>query len=71
MERFIKERELQRVGFFTEAALIATWELWKLRNDKIFQRRNPTPALWLSNFKNQCTLQLDLRKILGFPFVFG
>jgi len=33
-------------------ALIATWELWKLRNDKVFQRRNPSLSLWLSNFKS-------------------
>jgi hypothetical protein len=43
--------------FFTEAALIGAWELWKLRNDKIFQRRDPTPVLWLANFKNQCFAQ--------------
>jgi hypothetical protein len=28
--------------FFIEAALIATWEIWKMRNDKIFDRHNPS-----------------------------
>jgi hypothetical protein len=56
-ERFLKEKEAQGLPFFTEAALIGAWELWKLRNDKIFQRRDPTPVLWLANFKNQCFAQ--------------
>ena len=56
-ERFVKERELQRLTFFTEVVLIASWKLWKLRNDKIFQRRDPTHILWLANFKNRCLVQ--------------
>jgi hypothetical protein len=38
--------------FFIEASLIAAWELWKVCNDKVFQRRDPTIAIWLANFKN-------------------
>jgi hypothetical protein len=38
--------------FFREAAMIASWELWKLRNDKVFQRRQPSIRLWFVNFKN-------------------
>ena len=45
------------LSFFTEAALIAAWELWKMWNDKVFKRNSPTPASWPSNFKNQCYLQ--------------
>jgi hypothetical protein len=56
-ECFMKEKELQGLPFFTEAALIGAWELWKLRNDKIFQRRDPTIVTWLANFKNQCFAQ--------------
>jgi hypothetical protein len=43
--------------FFTELVLIASWELWKLRNGKVFNRRNASFNLWLCNFKNQCLLQ--------------
>ena len=56
-ERFIRARDVHGLEFFTEASIIADWELWKLRNDKVFQRRDPNPSLWLSNFNNQCFLQ--------------
>lgn len=52
-ERFVKEKEIQGLPFFTKATLIAAWELWKLRNNKIFHHKDPTLALWLANFKNQ------------------
>jgi hypothetical protein len=51
-DRLVHARAVNNLPFFTEAALIATWELWKLRNDKVFQRRNPSLSLWLSNFKS-------------------
>jgi hypothetical protein len=56
MERLVAANSLHNLDFFAEATLIAAWELWKLRNDKIFQRRQPTHAIWLANFKNQCIL---------------
>ena len=57
LDRYTQARGAHNIPFFTEATLVATWELWKVRNDKIFQRRDPTPSIWLSNFKNQCKLQ--------------
>jgi len=42
-ERLMRANEVHALDFFVEASLIAAWELWKLRNDKIFQRRDPTP----------------------------
>jgi hypothetical protein len=51
------EDDTQHIPFFTEAALITAWELWKMCNDKVFQRHKPSPTVWLSNFKNQCYLQ--------------
>jgi hypothetical protein len=56
LDMFTHARKAHSISFFTEATLIAAWELCKVRNDKIFQRRDPAPSLWLSNFKNQCTL---------------
>jgi hypothetical protein len=56
-DRLMQARSASNLPFFTEATLIGAWELWKLRNDKVFQRRNPTPNMWLSNFKSQCLLQ--------------
>lgn len=57
VQRFAKARDEHDLEFFMEASLIAAWELWKLRNDKIFHRGTPTFAAWIANFKNQCNLQ--------------
>ena len=57
LDRFIQARSAHQLPFFTEATLIAAWELWKVRNDKVFARRDPTLALWWSNFKSQCLIQ--------------
>ena len=38
--------------FSVDLVLIASWEIWKVRNDKIFQGKNPSFSSWLSNFKN-------------------
>jgi hypothetical protein len=57
LDRLILGGAEHPLPFFSEAAMVAAWELWKLRNDKVFQRRNPSLQLWLSNFKNQCYLQ--------------
>jgi hypothetical protein len=56
-DRLMQAATIHNIPFFTEAALIAAWELWKMRNDKVFQRREPSPTTWLSNFKHQCYLQ--------------
>jgi len=57
-DRLIRGQVMHNNPCFLEASLIAAWELWKLRNDKVFQRRDPSPSIWLCNFKNQCTLQI-------------
>jgi hypothetical protein len=57
LDRFMHARARHLIPFFTEATFIVAWELWKIRNDKVFARRDPTIALWWSNFKNQCLLQ--------------
>jgi hypothetical protein len=56
-DRLVHAGQVHNVSFFTEASLIEAWELWKMRNDKVFQRHDPTPSVWLANFKNQCFLQ--------------
>jgi hypothetical protein len=57
LDRYTQARHTHAIPFFTEATLIAAWELWKVRNDKIFRRRDPSPSIWFSNFKYQCNLQ--------------
>jgi hypothetical protein len=56
-ERLAAASSTHNLEFFTEASLIAAWELWKVHNDKVFQRRDPSTAIWLANFKNQCITQ--------------
>ena len=63
----------QRSGldFFTEATLIASWELWKIRNDKVFGRQDACCNRWFCNFKKQCLVQsvrfkVDLRSSFCF-----
>jgi hypothetical protein len=49
--------------FFMEISLIASWEIWKLRNRKVFDNVSPRFATWFSNFKNQCRLQSERFKV--------
>lgn len=57
LDRISQAQTTHSIPSFTEAALIAAWELWKLRNDKVFQRKNPSRDIWISNFKHQGRLQ--------------
>jgi hypothetical protein len=40
-----------------EAVVTATWEIWKLRNDRVFNDGPVHVDIWFRNFKNQCLLQ--------------
>jgi hypothetical protein len=52
--------------------LIAAWEIWKMRNQRIFDNENFSINSWFVNFKSQCLLCLFVsRKMLGLPYVFG
>ena len=37
-DRIVQARNTHNMQFFMEASMIAAWELWKMRNDKIFDR---------------------------------
>jgi hypothetical protein len=50
-------KSLHNIPMFAEVSMTALWEMWKLRNDKVFKRRQPSVAIWFVNFKNQCLLQ--------------
>ena len=63
MARTLSDRllhELHRMGlsFFMEIFVFAAWELWNLRNSKIFDNGTPTLHLWLKKFRDQVYLQL-------------
>ena len=46
------------IPFFMEIFLVASWEIWNMRNSRIFYNGRPTFRLWLTNFKQQAYLQL-------------
>ena len=55
-DRILKGTNDIGLDFSMEAAMIAAWELWKIRNDRVFNRGNPTVSRRFCNFKNQCLL---------------
>jgi hypothetical protein len=69
--RISHARQQQNVPFFMEIVTLAAWEIWKIRNDKIFRNGSAHVNIWFRNFKSQCLLQSlrfkpDLRS--GFCF---
>ena len=57
-ERVLNLMVTTGIPFFMEIFIFAAWELWKLRNSKIFYQGRPTVSLWFRNFKSQVLLQL-------------
>src|SRR5438105_1194235 len=51
-------KTLYQQPFFMEIFIIAAWEIWRIRNGKIFDNRQPTLQLWTLNFKEQIILHL-------------
>ena len=45
-------------SFFMEIFIIAAWEIWRIRNGKIFENKQPTLRLWVLNFREQIILHL-------------
>jgi hypothetical protein len=42
--------------FFTEVVSLACWNIWKIRNAKIFENVQPRFATWRSNFIHDISL---------------
>ncbi|KAJ1255822.1 hypothetical protein BS78_K154600 [Paspalum vaginatum] len=57
LDRVSHARTIHAVPMFIEVVLIAAWEIWKARNDKVFRQHSHNPSTWLNNFVSQCTLQ--------------
>jgi len=56
--KLINSRTINAHMLFMDIFLIASWEIWKLRNDKIFNQGIPTRTRWIFNIKKQVHLQL-------------
>jgi hypothetical protein len=70
-DRLSQAHRDSNIDFFTEATMIAAWELWKIRNDQVFNRLQPSHQRWLQNFRSQGFLQsvrfsTDLRSAFCF-----
>jgi len=46
-QRVLSLMDTMGLPFFMEIFIIATWEIWKLRNSKIFDNGNPTTRRWV------------------------
>jgi hypothetical protein len=58
-DRIMKARQEAGLFFFMDAFIVATWEVWKLRNTVIFDAVQPSTQLWTWKFKDQFLLQLQ------------
>jgi hypothetical protein len=50
-------QQQQNIPFFMEVVTIAAWEIWKIRNDRVFNNGQVHVNIWFANFKNKCLLQ--------------
>ena len=57
-DRILSAIHNHSLPLFMEIFMIAAWELWNLRNSKIFDNGRATRSLWMHNFKAQAHLQL-------------
>lgn len=56
-QRMAQSKQNSNLPFFMELVLIAAWEIWRSRNDKIFWDKVPSFNVWLVNLKSQCSIQ--------------
>lgn len=49
--------QLSGLSHFMEIFLVASWELWKIRNRLVFDGVQATFGRWLRNFKEEAALQ--------------
>jgi hypothetical protein len=59
-----KTKSEWHLGYFMETFAIAAWEIWQIRNSKIFRGEPPFHA-WKINFASTVKLQLYRLKIRG------
>ena len=57
-DRILSAIHNHSLPLFMEIFMIAAWELWNLRNSKIFDNGTPTLHIWLKKFRYQVYLQL-------------
>ncbi|KAJ1275329.1 hypothetical protein BS78_05G127700 [Paspalum vaginatum] len=56
-ERIQCTLQASTLPYFHEISIIAMWELWKLRNRKVFDSEAPLVRLWILRFKEEVSFQ--------------
>ncbi|KAJ1256195.1 hypothetical protein BS78_K065900 [Paspalum vaginatum] len=57
-ERLYRAKQNFQEPWFMETFIFATWTIWNLRNDIIFDRRPHSFSLWCRNFRSTAPLQI-------------
>jgi hypothetical protein len=66
-DRILEAHRLSSSDFFMEILVMASWEIWKLRNSIIFDNGVASLAMWRRNFRAQVHLQLVTSEIKTLP----
>nr|TKW21537.1 hypothetical protein SEVIR_4G125500v2 [Setaria viridis] len=61
-DRLVLARQTMQLPYFIEIFIVASWELWNLRNGKIFDGNRASIHLCTLKFKEQVVLQLHCVK---------
>jgi hypothetical protein len=69
-DRVVAAASSNNVNFFMEIFIIASWEIWNLRNSIIFDNGVASIQSWVRRFKAQGYLHLVRVKAGFFYFVF-
>ncbi|KAJ1254632.1 hypothetical protein BS78_K021700, partial [Paspalum vaginatum] len=56
-DRILHANTTSGLPYFIEVCVLAMWELWKMRNRKIFEGHTASVNLWVVRFKEQVRLQ--------------
>ncbi|TVU13298.1 hypothetical protein EJB05_40345, partial [Eragrostis curvula] len=48
----IEAKQTANLQFFMEILIIAAWNIWKQRNNKIFENKTPSLQAWKKGFKD-------------------
>jgi hypothetical protein len=57
-ERVLQALQMSTLEFFMEAFIMASWEIWNLRNVVIFDNGLASVSLWVRKFKAQGFLHI-------------
>ena len=62
METVIQARRDFAKPFFTEVVFIACWNIWTIRNGKVFRNERPSFNRWRSSFIHDISLMTHMIK---------